>query len=259
MGLDSFERREYGPKGLGTISILPKSAVNTPAKWKEIKISINVNGQRRIYNDFDPETVNREFGDWKLKPMAREQSVHIELTYDETNIKTIKAPDGTYIFQFSHLAGRQNEDGSRMAPSIKSKPMKAVNTRKGGVWIIPSHDEFYAIHKLVSSEIGKKTPYNGMEQLQTLWYMFERNPETGLVQTVFATGETSTKMFHDELMNFLTYTGYDFDADNLMPSENVLSELEPILQGREEFYRATIANGYIIRDGLFEPPTGLSL
>ncbi len=259
MGLEQYERKQYGPRGLGTISILPKSAVKTPAKWKEIKISINVNGQRKIYNDFDPAEVNREFGSWQLQPMSRENSVYIELTHDEMQIKSIKPPDGTYIFQLGNFAARENDDGSRMAPSIKSRPIRSVNTKKGGVWIIPAHDEFYVLHRLVSSEIGKKTPYNGMEQIQTLWYMFQRNPETGLVQTVYDTGESSTKMFHDELMNFLTFTGFDFDADNLMPSENVLSELEPILVSREAFYRATIENGYITRSGLFEPPTGLSL
>ena len=257
MGLDRHERRQYGPRGLGTISILPVSAANTPAKWKEIKISINVNGQRRIYNDFDPETVHKEFGSWKLKPMNRENSVYIELTADETQIKSIKPPDGTYIFRLANFASRENDDGSRMAPTIKHKGMKAVQTRKGGIWNIPPHDEFYVLHSLVSSEIGKKTPYNGMEQIQTLWYMFERNPETGLTQTVYDVGETSTKLFHDELMNFLIYTGYDFDVDNLTPSENVLGELEPLLLGRGNIFRATIEGGYISRGGLFEPPAGV--
>ena len=259
MGLDQHERRQYGPRGLGTISILPVSAAKTPSKWKEIKVSISVDGVRKVFNDFDPETVNREFGGWKLKPMNRQNSVNIALSPDETQIKSVTPPDGTYIFQLANFAAREDESGTRLAPTIKHKSLRPVRTKKGGIWNIPPHDEFYVLHRLVSSEIGKRTPYNGMEQLQTLWYMFERDPDTGLTRTVYDVGESSTKMFHDELMNFLVYTGYDFDVDNLTPSENVLGELEPILVERGEFFRATIERGYITRDGLFEPPAGLSL
>ena len=260
MGLDQYERRQYGPKGLGTIQILPVSAAKTPSKWKEIKVTLtNQDGVRGVYKDFDPEEVIKEFGAWKLKPMGKGNEVFIELSFDETKIKSVKPPDGTYIFELGHFAAKENEDGSRAAPTIKHKALKSVRTKKGGIWNIPPHDEFYVLHRLASSEIGKKTPYNGMEQIQTLWYMFDRNPTTGLMQTVFDIGENSTKMFHDELMNFLIYTGYDFDADNLTPSENVLGELEPLLLGRSEFYRASIVGGYISRDGLFEPPTGVSL
>ncbi len=264
MGLETYERKQYGPRGLGTIQILPVSAAKTPSKWKEIKVTlVDRDGVRQVYRDIDPEKVEKKFGDWILKPMGKTSPVNITLSFDETNFKSIGPPDGTYIFQLGNFAAKQNEDGSPQAPTIKHKAMKSVNTQKGGVWNIPPHDEFYVLHQLVGSEIGKKIPYSGMEALQTLWYMFDRNPTTGLVQTVFDTGENSTKMFHDELMNFLIYTGYDFDADNLTPSENVLGELEPLLLGRSEFYRMTLLNGWVIAvgkgGGLWEPPTGINL
>lgn len=252
MGTEARQRKVYGPRGKGQVSILPVANANkNKSEWKDVKVVIFDEDNYKTVYHLDPEEVTTEFGDWNLQPI---KDVYIELTPDEENIRSIRPWAGKYILSFDRFAARQNEDGSMMAPTIKHKPAERVTIQSTGAsWTNPPHDEFYAILKVRATEIGKKSSFDGMEVVKPLVYMFERNPDTGLVEIVW-----DRKFWYDQLANFLTLTGFDWDADNLTPSENVLGELQDILQERDEIFRGNFSKGWLDRD-LDDPPVGVSL
>ena len=251
MGTGSKQRKVYGPRGRGSIATLPVEAV-TPEDWKEIKVTIfDKEGFKEVFR-LDPADVTREFGSWILKPI---NDVFIELTAEEDNIKSVRPLEGTFLLRFSRFAARVDaETGQALAPTIKNKDAERVTIpATGASWTNPPHSEFYAILRVEATEIGKETELAGMEAVRPLVYMFERNPQTGLVDIVW-----DRKIWYDQLINFLTVTGYDFDADSLTPSENVLGELQNILQGRNVAFRGTFADGWLQRE-LADAPIGVEI
>ena len=254
MGTGSKQRKKYGPRGRGTISILPAKAVKTPDLWNEVKVTIFGEADDKQVFRLDPETVNKEFGAWTLKPIVG-PNTFIELTPDEANIKSVRPLNGTFLFKFVRFAAKQDrETKAYLAPTIKPFPAERVTIQKTGAsWVNPPHDKFYAVLQVAASEIGKKTEFDGMESVRPLVYMFERNPDTGLVEIIW-----DRKFWYDELINFLTVVGYDFDADSLTPSANVLGELQEILLRRNQAFRGTFEGGWLQRD-LQDPPTGVAI
>ena len=252
MGTGSKQRKKYGPRGRGTVTILPAKAVKDPDNWKEVKVTIfGAADDKQVYR-LDPETVNKEFGAWTLKPIT---NAFVELTADEANIKSVRPVNGTFLFKFARFAAKQDRDtGAFLAPTIKPIPAERVTIQKTGAsWVNPPHDKFFAVLQIAASEIGKKTEFDGMETVRPLVYMFERNPDTGLVEIIW-----DRKFWYDELINFLTVVGYDFDADSLTPSANVLGELQEILVKRNKAFRGSFENGWLQRD-LQDPPIGVTL
>jgi len=252
MGTGSKQRKQYGPRGRGSISILPVKAANTPTDWKEVKITIFDEADGKEIFRLEPEDLTKEFGQWALKPI---NDVFVELTPEEDNIKSVRPWEITSLLRFVRFASRIDKDTKvAMAPTIKHKPAERVTIPKTGAsWTNPPHDEFYAVLQVAASEIGKKSEYDGMEAVRPLVYMFERNPDTGLVDIIW-----DRKFWYDQLINFLTVAGYDFDADSLTPSENVLGELQAILQKRNQVFRGTFTGGWLQRD-LIDAPIGVEL
>lgn len=253
MGTEARQRKNLGPRGKGSIAILPQTAANKSSDhWREVKVVIFDKDDYKTVYHLDPEDITTEFGDWTLKPV---KDVYIELTPDEEDIRSVRPWEGRYLLQFERFAARQDqESGAMLAPTIKHKPQEKVVIRTTGAsWVNPPHDEFYAILKIKASEIGKKSSFDGIEVVKPLVYMFERNPDTGLVEIVW-----ERKFWYDQLENFLTLTGYDWDADNLTPSENVLGELQEILASRSKLVRGNFSNGWLDR-GLDAPPVGVEI
>jgi len=252
MGTGARQRKHYGPRGRGSISVLPKAHANNPDKWTDIKVTLIDDAKQKTVYHLDPEEVTREFGQWNLQSIS---DVYVELTPDEENIRTIRPFDGTFTLSFSHFAARQDqENGSLLAPTIKHKPAERVTIKKTGAsWTNPPHDQFFAILKIRASEIGKKTPYDGLETVKVLVYQFELNPDTGFMEIVW-----DRKFWYDQLENFLTLTGFDYDADTLTRSDNVLAELQNILQDRDTIFRGSFSNGWLDRE-LDNPAVGVTL
>ena len=253
MGTDARQRKQYGPRGKGHITVLPAKEANNPDNWKEVKVTIfDSDGYKDVFHLTDVDDINKNFGDWKLQTI---KDVYVELTPDEENIRSVRPFEGTFTLSFNHFAARKDQETGKMAaPTIKHKTAERVTIKTTGAsWTNPPHDEFYAILKIRASEIGNKTPYDGMETVKPLVYMFERNPDTGMVEIVW-----DRKFWYDQLSNFLTMAGYDWDADNLSPSENVLGELQDILLDRAEIFRGTFTNGWLDRD-LDNPAVGVTL
>jgi len=251
MGTTARQRVTYGPRGKGQIAILPVKAANqSPDNWNDVKIAlVDKDGEKEVFH-LDPAEIRTEFGNWKLRAAG---DVYIELTADEEDIRSIRPWEGTYILSFDRFAAREDDNGNPMAPTIKHKPAKAVNLPDGRSWTNPAYDEFYAILNVRATEIGKKTEFEGMEVVKPLAYMFERNPNTGLIEIVY-----TRRRWYEELENFMTMAGFDWDADNLTPSENVLGELQEILQNRATIFRGTFNAGWLDR-ALDNPPVGVSL
>ena len=251
MGLNARQRKIYGPRGKGEVRILPVKSAGKPSEWKEIKVTIfDDDGWKEVYS-IDPESVTKNFGGWDLQPV---KDVFIELTPDEENIRSIRPFEGTYLFEFDRFAARQDQEtGESLAPTIKHKPSEKVNLPTGASWTNPPHDQFFAILKVKGSEIGKPTNYDGMEAVKVLVYQFERNPDTGMVEIMW-----DRKFWYDQLINFLDVVGFDYDADTLSPSENVLGELQDILQRRNGIFRGTFQNGWLNRE-LDDAPVGITI
>ena len=246
MGTQIRQIKKKGPAGKSTISVLPVSAAKTPAKWKEVKVSmVRSTGEKEVFR-LSPEGLTTEFGEWSLTPTA---DVFVQLTGEETNIQSVRPFEGNFLFKFTRFAARPNA-----APTIKYIPMQHVGPLpNGSEWDNPPHHEFYAVLRIVATEIGKKTPFEGMEVIRNLVYQFQRNPVTGLMDIAW-----ERKFWYDALVNFLNVTGFDWDADSLTPSENVLGELEDILQGRSRAIRGTLVNGYL-KGELADAPIGVSV
>ena len=252
MGTDSRQKKQYGPRGRGDITILPVKYRNDPDRWTDVKVRIfDEAGDKMVYH-LEPEDVTKEFGEWNLQTI---KDVYIELTPDEENLRTVRPYEGTFTMTFSHFAARQDqESGSTLAPTIKHKPAERITIKKTGAsWTNPPHDQFFAILRIRASEIGKTTPFDGMEVVKVLVYQFERNPDTGFMEIAW-----ERKFWYDQLQNFLTLTGFDYDADSLTVSENVLGELQDILQERDEIFRGTFDGGWLQRD-LDNPAVGVTL
>ena len=250
MGTGVRQKISYGPRGKGSISILPvKNAKQSRENWNDVKVVIHENGEKNVYH-LDPDDLTTEFGDWSLETIS---DVRVELTHDEENLRSVRPWEGTYILEFDRFVARLDEKGNPMAPTIKHKMAKQVNLPDGRSWTNPPYDEFYAILKIRAGEIGKPSPFDGMEVLKPLAYMFERDATTGLVEIAW-----TRKRWYEELENFMTLAGYDWDADNLTPSENVLGELQEILQARAEIFRGTFKDGWLDRV-LDNPPVGVTL
>jgi hypothetical protein len=252
MGTEARQRTNYGPRGKGNITILPVKELNNPDNWKEVKVTIfDEDGYKDVYHLTDIDGLTKQFGDWKLQPI---KDVYVELDADEEDIRSVRPFEGTFTLSFDRFVARQDENGSMLAPTIKHKPAERITIKKTNAsWMNPPHDRFFAILKIRANEIGKSTEFDGMEVLKTLVYQFERNPDTGMMEIVW-----ERKFWYDELAGFLTLTGYDWDADNLTPSENVLGELQEILQDRDTIFRGTFSNGWLNRD-LDNPAVGVTL
>ncbi len=252
MGTGSRQKVQYGPRGRGQITILPASAKKTPDKWTDVKVSITDKDNVKTVYHLDPADVTKEFGDWQLTSIT---NVYIELDKDEENIRNVRPFEGVFTLSFSHFAARQDQATKEMlAPTIKHKGAERVNIQATGAsWTNPPHDEFYAILKIRASEIGKSTPFDGMETVKILVYQFEINPDTGFMEIAW-----ERKFWYDQLENFLTLTGFDYDADTLVKSENVLGQLQEILQEREQIFRGTFSNGWLDR-ALDNPAVGVTL
>ena len=252
MGTNARQKQQYGPRGRGDITILPVKSRNDPDKWTDVKVRIfDEAGNKTVYH-LDPEEVRKDFGEWSLKTIS---DVYIELTPDEENLRTVRPFEGTFTMSFSHFAARQDqENGSMLAPTIKHKPAERITIKKSGAsWVNPPHDQFFAILRVRASEIGKPTAFDGMEVVKVLVYQFERNPDTGFMEIAW-----ERKFWYDQLENFLTMAGYDYDADTLSVSENVLGELQEILQERDTIFRGSFEGGWLQRD-LDNPAVGVSI
>lgn len=252
MGTGVRQLMQYGPRGHGQITILPIKAKNKgPENWTEVKVTIVDKDSVKTVYHLDPDEQPLTFGDWALTTIS---DVFIELDKDEETIRNVRPFDGTFTMSFSHFAARQDEDGNRMAPTIKHKQAEKVTIAKTGAsWTNPPHDQFYAILKIRASEIGKKTQFDGMEAVKILVYQFGINPDTGFMEIAW-----ERKFWYDQLANFLTMAGFDYDADDLIKSENVLGQLEEILIDRDTIFRGTFANGWLQRD-LDNPAVGVNL
>ena len=251
MGLNSSQRKVYGPRGKGEIRILPVKEAGNPKNWKEIKVTIfDDDGWKEVYS-LDPQEVTKTFGTWQLQPV---KDVFVELTADEEDIRSVRPFEGTFLLEFDRFAARQDmETGEQLAPTIKHKPAERVTLPNGQSWMNPPHDQFFAILRVAGSEIGKPTNYDGMETVKVLVYQFERNKDTGMVEIKW-----DRKFWYDQLINFLDKTGLDFDADTLTPSENVLGELQEILERRLQIFRGTFARGWLNRE-LDDAPVGITI
>lgn len=246
MGTQIRQIKKKGPSGKATISVLPVSAAKTPDKWKEVKVSmVRSTGEKEVFR-LTPEGLTTEFGGWTLTPTA---DVFVQLTGEETNIQSVRPFEGNFLFKFDRFAARPEK-----APTIKFIPMQHVGPLpNGSEWDNPPHHEFYAVLRIAATEIGKKTPFEGMEVIRNLVYQFQRNPVTGLMDIAW-----ERKFWYDALVNFLNVTGFDWDADSLTPSENVLGELEDILQKRGKIIRGTLVNGYL-KGELQDAPIGVTV
>lgn len=252
MGTDTRQKKQYGPRGRGDITILPVKHRNNPDKWTDVKVRIfDEAGGKTVYH-LDPEEINKEFGEWNLKTIS---DVYVELTTDEENLRTVRPFEGTFTMSFSHFAARQDqESGTTLAPTIKHKPAERITIKSSGAsWKNPPHDQFFAILKVRASEIGKPTAFDGMEVVKVLVYQFELNPDTGFMEIAW-----ERKFWYDQLENFLTMAGFDYDADDLPRSENILGVLQEILQDRETIFRGSFENGWLQRD-LDNPAVGVTL
>ena len=253
MGTAQRQRKQFGPRGLGDITILPIKFRNQPDKWEDVKVVIRDRdtNEKMVYH-LDPEEVRKDFGEWGLQTI---KDVYVELTHDEENIRSVRPYEGIFTMSFSHFAARQDQDsGESLAPTIKHKPAERVTIKASGAsWVNPPHDQFFAILRVRASEIGKPTPFDGMEVVKVLVYQFERNADTGFMEIVW-----DRKFWYDQLQQFLTLAGYDYDADTLIVSENVLGQLQEILQDRDEIFRGTFEGGWLQRD-LDNPAVGVTL
>lgn len=252
MGTGVRQKKQYGPRGRGSITVLPIKYKNQPDKWNDVKVVLIDDASEKTVYHLDPEEVTKEFGEWTLTSIT---DAYIELTPDEENIRTVRPFEGTFTLSFSHFAARQDqESGVMLAPTIKHKPAERVTIQKTGAsWTNPPHDQFFAILKICASEIGKKTPYDGMEVVKVLVYQFELNPDTGFMEIAW-----ERQFWFKQLENFLTLAGYDYDADDLPKSENVLGALQDILQERDTIFRGSFENGWLQRD-LDNPAVGVTL
>jgi len=259
MGVNVRQRKHYGPRGVGTIRMLPASAGKVQSKWKEVRVTITdpKTGYKESYH-LDAEDVTKTFGSWRLRPTKTgktPEQMYIELTPDEDDIRSVRPIEGKYLLKFDRMAARLDpKTDEMMAPTIKHKPQEKVGPLPNGAsWTNPPYDEFYALLKIVASEIGKKSPYDGIEVVKPVPYMFERNPDDGMVEIVY-----DRKFWSDQLTNFLIEFGFDMDADNLTPSENVLGEVQDILVRRSVPVRGEFQNGWLQR--VLEPaPVGVSI
>lgn len=242
MGLSSRQRKKRGPRGLGEIRVM---------KSGEVRVYL-VDGEYKETYTFAPEDVEEQYGGWKFGPI---KDAFIELTGDEGGIRSVRPYEGEYFFKFLRFAARPDS-----APTIKHVPKEHIGPLpNGSEWDNPPHDEFYPVlsvvgeKKVVNSRIVADKKFAGTETLLSMVYQFERNPASGLMEVVW-----ERKFWYDALDNFLQVAGYDYDADNLTPSENVLKELEAILLKRDRVFEGSIVGGYV--KGLLRPaPVGVKI
>lgn len=227
MGTGVRQRKHYGPRGEGEIRIM---------KSGEARCYLDIDGYREVFQ-IAAEDVPSEVGSWEFGPIKK---VVVELTEDETEIRNIRPANGTFYLVFDRFAAREDPErrGKYLPPTIKHKEAQKVTLPDGRSWTNPPHERFFAILRVVGG-----TQYDGMEFVKPLVYQFEESiSEPGQMEIVY-----DRKHWYNELVNFLTIAGFDFDADTLTRSENVLPQLQEVLKDRDVVFQGVVNNGWLDR------------
>ena len=221
MGLNRRERIRKGPRGKGDIKVL---------KSETRVYSYSGGAAPDVYHiapSEEPVVVNG----WTVGNVT---GAFVELTEDETEIKSVRPWSGAFYFVFDRFAGRKD-----MPPTIKHIEMSPPNQYRD--WPIPAHDECYSILKIV----GDKA-WSGIEVVKPLWYQFAEDPaQPGVMEISY---DSKTKWAAKQFLNFLEVAGFDFDADTLARSANVLNELQTILRKRDVVFQGNMERGYLQKE-----------
>src|SRR3990167_2631182 len=223
MGLNRRQRKSKGPRGKGDIRIM---------KSGEVRVYLDEGGgSKETYPMTAPEGDKATINGWKFAPIA---GAFVELSEDETEIVGVRPYEGTYYLVFDRFASRPD-----MPPTIKHKDAEKVTMQDGRSWTNPPHDQFFAILKIV----GHKD-WAGTEILRPLVYQFAEDPSNpGVMEVLY-----ERKFWYSQLLNFLEAAGFDFDADTLTRSANVLPQLQEILKRRDAVFQGVMERGYLQRE-----------
>lgn len=223
MGVNRRQRKSKGPRGKGDIRLM---------KSGEVRVYLDDgSGTKEVYPMPAPEGEKAVINGWKFQPIA---GAFIELSEDEQEIVAVRPAEGTYYLVFDRFASREN-----MPPTIKHKEAEKVTMKDGRSWMNPPHDQFFAILKIVAHK-----DWAGVEIVRPLVYQFSENPAApGEMEILY-----ERKFWYSQLLNFLDVAGFDFDADTLARSANVLVELQEILKKRDMVFQGVMQNGYLNRE-----------
>ena len=133
--------------------------------------------------------------------------------------------------------------------TFMNKDAEKVTMQDGRSWVNPPHDQFFAILKIVGHP-----QWSGVEIVRPLVYQFGEDPTNpGSMEILY-----ERKFWYSQLLNFLEVTGFDFDADTLARSANVLPQLDEILKRRDAVFQGVMAKGYLNRE-LSHVPEGATV
>ena len=223
MGVNRRQRKSRGPRGKGDIRIM---------KSGEVRVYLDEGGGvKETYPMTAPEGEKAVINGWKFQPIA---NAFIELSEDEQEIVGVRPFEGTFYVVFDRFASREG-----MPPTIKHKEAEKVQMADGRSWMNPPHDQFFALLKIVGSK-----EWAGVEIVKPLVYQFAENPASpGEMEILY-----ERKFWYSALLNFLEVAGFDFDADTLARSANVLVELQEILKRRDAVFQGVMENGWLNRE-----------
>ena len=233
MGVNRRQRKSKGPRGKGDIRIM---------KSGEVRVYLDEGaGTKEVYPMASPEGDKTTINGWKFQPIA---NAFVELSEDEQEIVGVRPYEGTFYLVFDRFAARPGS-----APTIKHKDAEKVEMKDGRSWTNPPHEQFFAILKIVGNK-----DWAGVEIIKPLVYQFAEDPaNAGVMEILY-----ERKFWYSALLNFLEITGFDFDADTLARSVNVLPQLDEILKKRDLVFQGTMERGYLNRE-LSRVPEGAKI
>lgn len=223
MPLGVRQKKQYGPRGLAEIRMYKD----------KVKVFIDdPDGGTDAY-ELSPDDLDDDVKSIK--------GVYVELTSDETQIRSIRPWKGSFPVKFIGFV-KTREGVTSLKPKAARRPQPVDNPG----WVIPAHTAFYAIAEIVS-----KDKHNGMQVIIPLVYLFERTID-GTMELVY-----EYKRHYDDLWELISLAGFDSDNDTLIAGEPVvvLDQLEDILLERNKKFVVKIEDGWLRE--LSEPVIGM--
>ncbi len=222
--MESRQIKRYGPRGQGEIRVLKSGIVKVYLQEPIRDGKGEIVDYSTVVYPLAPEDVSDDIQAIK--------GVYIELTADETNVRSIHPWSGQFRARFTNVVRRRNG-------VISTKPIAKRHVGPlddGREWDIPAHTKFYALNEIVGPKGDK---HLGQTFVLGLPFLYER--------TVHGTVDIAWeyKAHYDELWNYMVATGIE-DAE-FMPGEPaaVIEQFEESIQGRGTDFTVTYLDGWL--------------
>ena len=158
----------------------------------------------------------------------------VTLNQDGTKITGMRPPKGTYFAHFANFTHKKDEP-----PTFKDVPADIKRKKDNTTYAVPAHLEFTAIFDIDKGKFG------GFQVPYSMWYCFKPYGTTG-ESAISGRGRGKVE-------EFLLAVGFDFMADSIPYSENVLPELEQAIRERKGQV-VLVLNEYGYVDSIAEAP-----